>query len=231
MADLLGILGFISELIIAGAGFAITIFTLQKDPKSTPHRLLAFSTALIGFYGASIFIYDVTGIAELVKFFLRLGIFTLFLGVIFLFFTFQVIVHTKEWLKPKRNTWPFIIGVVIYAIVFYAWDGAVVILRTTPVVDTQVAISMIAILGISLLLLLLVTMNNLYRFGIKPSEGIKRRKMEIAFIGFSICLVALFVNVASNLVDVGGLLDIAFFLILACGMTVIAYGFIGPTRN
>ncbi len=231
MVELIGIIGFISELAISFAGFAITYFTLRKDSKSIPHRLLALSTLLIGVYGVSIFIYDVTGIEILVLILLRLGTIALFFGVVCLYLTFQVIVHTREWLDRRLNTWPLIIGVSIYTIVFYVWDGAVTIINPTPPVDSKIDLTMTIILGISILLLLLVTMFNLYRFGIKPSEGDKRRKMAIALVGFLLCLAALFVNIASTLAAEGALFDIAFFLILAGGMAVIAYGFIGPTRK
>ncbi len=231
MLELIGIIGFISELVIAFAGFAITYFTLKKDSKSIPHRLLALSTLLIGVYGVSIFIYDVTGIEILVLILLRLGTVALFFGVVFLYFTFQVIVHTKDWLGRRLNTLPLIIGVSIYALVFFVWDGAVTIINPTPPVDSKIDITMTIILGVSILLLLLATMFNLYRFGIKPSEGDKRQKMTIALVGFLFCLAALFLNIASTLAAEGSLFDIAFFLILAGGMAVIAYGFIGPSRR
>ncbi len=231
MVEILGFLGFVSELVIAFAGFAIAYFTLKKNSKSIPHRLLALSTLLIGVYGVSIFLYDVTGIEILILVLLRLGTIALFFGVVFLYFTFQVIVHTKVWLEPKLNTWPYIIGVSIYAIIFCTWDGAVTIVNSTPPVDSKIDIVLTIILGLSILLLLLMTMFNLYRFGIKPSEGEKRKKMTIALSGFLICMAALFLNIASALVAEGAIFDIAFFLVLAGGMVVIAYGFIGPSRG
>ena len=224
----------INEFVIAFTGYAICVVTLRKDSKNVAHKLLALSLFLIGVYGTSIAIYDLIGIESVLHFFARFGIIALFFGVLFLYFTFQVIVHTKVWLEEKIHTWPFLIGVAIYGIVFYAWEGAIEI-TPGPVVNSKIALSMMAILGVSVLLILLVTMFNLYRFGIKPSEGVKRRKMILTLCGFLISIVALVVNVASNLpmVDdaVGTILDSIYFLILAVGMIFIAYGFIGPSRN
>jgi hypothetical protein len=222
-----------SECVIAFTGFIIAIVTIRKDPKSITHRLLASSMFLIGVYGVSIVIYDIAAIEFLVHFLLRLSTIALLFGVIFLYFTFQVIVHTSSWLDRKLNTWPYLIGAIIYGIVFYAWwPGAVPKIELVPVVNSQVDISLVVILGVSILIFMLVTINTLYRFGVKPSEGEKRKKMTIALVGFLISLSALFVNIASNLVEEGGaMLDIAFFLILAGGMIVIAYGFIGPVRK
>jgi hypothetical protein len=222
----------ISECVISFTGFAIAVVTLRKDPKNITHRLLASSMFLIGVYGISIVIYDVAAVEFLVHLLLRLSTIALLFGVLFLYFTFQVIVHTSAWLDRKLNTWPYVIGGIIYGVVFFAWwPGAVTNIELTPVVNTQMDMSLVVILGVSILILMLVTINTLYRFGVKPSEGEKRKKMTITLVGFLICLASLFVNIASNIVASGAMLDIAFFLILAGGMIVIAYGFIGPVRR
>ena len=228
MPDLISI---ISECVIASTGFIISYFTLRKSSKEIGHRLLASATLLIGFYGLSIVIYDITAIAELVHFFLRFGIISLFFGVMLLYFAFQVIVHTKEWLSRKANTLPYIIGISIYAIVFYAWPDAITIVQLTPFVDSKVSIIILGILGVGILGFLISTMMVVYRFGIKYIEGEKRKKMEIVEIGYCICLIALFVNIASNIVEEGALFDVLFFLIMAIGMIVIAYGFLKPVSQ
>jgi len=232
----------VAELVIMIAGIIMAFFTLRKNAKYIGSRLLAAGMVLVGMYGLCIFIYDVSAYFAppavtlgLIYVFLRLGMVCILFGVMCLYFAFQVVVHTESWLEKKR-TLPLVLAVAVFAIVLYAWQDAVSNISLTPVVNNHIELSMIAILGIGVLLLMLVTLANLYKFGVKQAEGIKRKKMIFAIVGFIVATSSLFINIMSSLTDVttpAGIamyqtLVLAFFLDLAAGISIVAYGFITP---
>ena len=224
----------VAEVIIAAVGILIAVFVLHKNSKTVANRFLAIGMIFVSVYGTSIFIYDITSWAgmrdltlTLIFIFLRLATISILAGTICLYFAFQVVVKTEAWLEKKVHTWPILIGIAVYSLIFYLWPGAIETVSWEPPVTNKINYAMIGTVAVGIVILMLVTLRNLYQYGIKLSEGPKKKKMAIVFVGFLIVLVSVFINIASEVVpgvDLGATLVLVFFIILACGFSIIAYG-------
>jgi len=227
-----------AELVIAAAGILTAFFTLRKNSKYIGSRMLALGTTLIGFYGLCVFTYDISAAfvdptieLALIYVFLRLSMLCILFGTMSLYFAFQIVVQTEDWLKEKKHTWPYILGICIYGVIFYTWTDAIQNVTLTPVVNNHINLIMVAILGVSVVLLMVAIIRNLVKFGIKHAEGEKKIKMTYAVLGFTIALASVFINIASVIVSdlvTYQILVLSFFLVLAAGISIVAYGFITP---
>jgi uncharacterized membrane protein len=72
----------------------------------------------------------------------------------------------------------------------------------------------------------------LYRYGMKKAEGARKKKMSTFFTGLIISMIAIVINVLSNLLeDPLGVLDVIFFGTLAVAMIFMTLGFVGRQPN
>jgi len=79
---------------------------------------------------------------------------------------------------------------------------------------------------------ILESIYGLYIYGMRRTTGVRRKKMNTFFIGLVISMVAIVINVLSNLLeDPLGILDVTFFGTLAIAMIFMMAGFVGEAQE
>jgi len=233
--QVLQILGFIFEGIGLVAGVTIASIVMKKDSRYIGNQMMAAAMILLGIYMGSILTYDILfpffqTQEWIVQVFYRIGVIALFFGTMFLFFTIQVMCQSSAWLTLK-HTLPYAIGILAYSIAIWFIDFLEIV--SGDQVNTQAKIMIpLYILIVGVLYFIIFSMIGLYRYGIRRSEGSRKRKMTNFFIGLVISLLAIVINVLSNLLeDPLGILDSIFFGTLAIAMIVMTFGFIGSQTD
>jgi hypothetical protein len=227
--ELLQVLGYIFELIGFLAGIIIAVAVLKRDSEYAGNRMMALAAILIGMYPGGILIYDIIGTDLVIEIFLRVAIISMLFGGLSLFITMQIMVHSSAWLKFKERYVPYTIGLIVFAVWIIITDF-ITIIHTTGTVNTQTDPLPLMLMVLVIVFFLLLTMFDLYLHGIKKAQGVQKKKMTIFFSGLAICFLAIILTVASNLtsnVDLGAILDVFFFMVLAIGMVVMMLGFVG----
>lgn len=221
-------LEYIFEGIAALASFLSAIVVLRKNSKYIGNRLMFATFFLFGTYISSLLTYGIIKTELIIHILFRVGINCLLYGMLFLFFTMQVMVHSSAWITNKNHVFPFIIPAGVWSIwtIFAHLD----ILSTDPV-NTSMALAPLIFLILSSFGLLISSLISLYKHGIKETKGEDRKKMQIFMVGLGINLVALLISLAAQLESEGILMDIIFFVVLAAGQVIIAYGFTRNTKN
>ncbi|TFG20990.1 MAG: hypothetical protein EU530_01485 [Promethearchaeota archaeon] len=227
----LQLLGFIFEGIGLISGIIIATVVLKKDSKYVGNRLMAAAMILLGVYMGSILSYDILYPIFptqdwIVQGLYRICVIALFFGTMFLFFTIRVMCLSSAWLT-KRNTIPYAIIILVYSITIWFIDFLEILPGDQVNTQTKIMIPLyILIAGVAYFIIF--SMIGLYRFGIRKSEGLKRMKMVIFFSGLAVSMLAIVINVLSNiLADPLGVLDVLFFGTLAIAMVVMTFGFVG----
>ncbi|MHA1111066.1 MAG: hypothetical protein ACTSRE_08175 [Promethearchaeota archaeon] len=231
--QLLQILGFIFEGIGLIAGITIAIVVLKRDLRYVGNQLMATAMFLLGLYMGAILFYDIVypivKLDWIIQTFYRICVIALFFGTMFLYFSTKVMSQSSAWLT-KKNTIPYALTILAYSIMI--WFIPFLTIVSGDQVNTQTEIMWplyILIAGVAYFIVL--SMIGLYRFGISKSEGSHRKKMIIFFSGLAVSMLAIVINVLSNiLADPLGILDIIFFGVLAIAMITMTFGFIGK-RN
>ncbi len=231
--NIMQLLGMIFEGTGLILGFLAAYLVLKKDKNYIGNKLMAVSTILFGIYMGSILTYDILyPILPApfnnwsVEIFNRAGLIAILGGSMFLYFTIKVMCHSSAWLNDKKHTYPYLIATLAYGIYISMIDYIEVIEGET--VNTQIDLIPLLILIVGVLFFIVSALSGLYKYGIKKGQGEMKKKMSIFFVGLMIGLSAIFVNIASNVLDdVSGFLDIIFFGTLALAMVVMTFGFTG----
>ena len=226
----LQILGFIFEGIGLVAGIIIAVVVLKKDAKYVGNQLMAASMILLGVYMGAILFYDIVyplvKLDWIVQTFYRICVIALFFGTMALFFSTKVMSQSSAWLT-KKNTIPYAVIILAYSIMI--WFIPFLTIVSGDQVNTQTEIMWplyILIAGVSYFIIM--SMIGLYRFGISKSEGARKKKMITFFSGLAVSMLAIVINVLSNILDDPlGILDVIFFGVLAIAMITMTFGFIG----
>jgi hypothetical protein len=224
------LLGYIFEGIGLASGIIIASIVMKKDSKYIGNRLMAAAMILIGVYMGAILIYDILypifKIDLIIQIFYRICVIAMFYGTMFLFFSVNVMSRSSSWYS-KKNTIPYVVLIFIYAVsicfihFLEILPGDQVNTRTSPMYPLYILI-------VGVMYFIIFSMVNLYRFGIRKSEGVRKKKMVTFFSGLSISLLAVLINVLSNVLsDPLGILDVLFFGVLAAAMVVMTFGFVG----
>ncbi|UYP44594.1 hypothetical protein NEF87_000879 [Candidatus Lokiarchaeum ossiferum] len=218
-------LEFVFEGIAIVASYLSAIVVLRKNSKYIGNQLMFVTFFLFGTYILSLLTYGIIKTEIVIHILFRVGINCLLYGMLFLFFTMQVMVHSSGWINNKNHILPFIIPAGLWSI--WTIFAHLEILSIDPV-NTSMALPPLIFLILSSFGLLISSIISLYKYGIKETKGENRKKMLIFMVGLSINLIALLISLAAQLESEGILMDIIFFVVLACGLVIVAYGF---TRN
>jgi hypothetical protein len=228
--QILQILGFIFEGIGLVAGITIAALVMKKDARYIGNRLMATTMILLGIYMGAILVYDIFyPIFKqdwIIQVFYRICLIALFLGTMFLFFTIRVMCHSSAWLTVL-HTVPYAIIITGYSIWIWWIDFLEII--SGDQVNTQTAdLTPLLILIIGVTYFIVYSIYGIFTYGMKRAEGARKKKMTTFFIGLVISLLAVVINVLSNVLDDSlGIFDVIFFGTLAIAMIVMMIGFVG----
>ncbi|GAB4312247.1 MAG: hypothetical protein Kow0069_12940 [Promethearchaeota archaeon] len=226
--ELVTIATYALEIATTVAGFTCTTLILRRDSKYVGNRLMAIATTCVGLYTLAIMGYDVIRTEAAVFTLLPLAFALIFSTPMFIFLAMQVMVHSSQWFDEKKNWVPWLVFLAAFVTFLYTSDVATIV-SLDPVVNVQVDLLALLIVVVFVLFFLVHSLVDLYVQGIKQAEGVHRRKMVAFEVGILVEIGSVVVNIASQLVEdanVGGVLDLAFFALLAAGMSIIAAGFL-----
>jgi hypothetical protein len=225
--EYLQILGIIFELLTTVAGFVSTYLILKRNPKYIGNRMMATSTTFIGLYTLFILFYDLVAEVWAVQVFLRAAMISILFVGVFIFYTIQILVFSSKNLMKKKNWVPFLVASLVYSVYLILEQNFITILSIDPV---NVSINMLPLLILiaQLLFYVLFSIFFLVKNGIMQTTGQTKKKITIYTIGLSLTLIAIVLNIISQLVaaDVGEILDVVYFAIICLSVSVMSIGFL-----
>ncbi len=215
----------ISAVVVAVA-LALTIF--KRHPDQIGNRLMSLSIGLIGLYSFSFLMLDLIALEWAIQIFLRIGIASILFACIFMYFSFQILLHSSKWLEIKKNTLPLIIIGILYSLLLLSTN--LITINSLSPVDTQLDL---IILGILLIILLVLTLYNIYAVytgGIKKTDNLTlKKRLQYIFLGLLVFLLVLVFVVISNVAidkTIGSIFDILCFVGLIIGLLLMSIGFL-----
>jgi hypothetical protein len=214
---------YVIESISAMAGIVSALFVIKKNPKYLGNQLLSLGVLFLGLYAVCILIYDIVRTSLTIQIFLRVAMILIILGCCFLYFTMQVAVHSSKWMELKIRWMIPLLLIIIYAIWISVHDFIRIISLET--VNTQTELLPLIILVLGVITFLIMSIRNLWKYGVKKTTGVLQKQMKITFTGLIAGLIAVVWNIISNVVEDGAIFDVFFYLTLAITMILLAYGF------
>ena len=225
--ELLQLLGIIFELLTSIAGFVSTYLILKRNPKYIGNRMMAASTTLMGLYTLFILFYDLVAEVWAVQVFLRAAMISILFAGVFIFYTIQILIFSSKNLMKKRNWVPFLLASLGYSVYLIFEQNFITILSIDPV-NVSIYMLPLLILIAQLLFYVLFSLFFLVKNGIMQSTGQTKKKISIYTLGLSFTLVAIVLNIISQLVaaDLGEILDVVYFAIICLSVSVMSIGFL-----
>ncbi len=218
-------------ILIAG-GFSISFAVIRKDSKYIGNRLFALCNACLGFYGICILTYQLLPLPEIINILERWGYILAIFCTFFLFLSMQVIAHSREWIKEKIHTVPFLIIIASYIVAVFTWPGIITIPGYNPV-NTVLDPIFSLIIGVLIFYFMFSSVYVIYKYGLHNADPARRKRMLFAIGGLSIIVGAVVLNTISDLVGnlvIGSIFDAIYFLTLCIGTVFVGIGFIGRTK-
>jgi len=220
-------LTYIFEIIAIFAAFYSTYRILRRKSKFLCSNLMAVGTTLIGLYVLFVFLYDIIEELWSIEIFLRFGMISILTATLFFFYSMNCLVSSSSWFQNKKKWVPYIIVIIGYTI-YLIFTPLVDVVSTDPL-NIGIELPPLVIMVIMMFHFLVSSLSILFRFGIKKSEGLSKKKMKIFAIGLILSVLSILINVASQIFSdstAGEILDVIFFFSLACSVVVIAFGFL-----
>ncbi len=200
----------------------------QKKHSEIPlgDSFLAFGALTLGIYALSTIIYSFMGQEFLIILLLKLGMVSVMLSVLLLFFTMQILIHSTKEMRKRKFVFivPFTIYLAISLLLIFTNYIVVIDAKTAdthfqPVQFALFAIFMISMLGYSAF--------SIYYFGISKSEGVTKKRMWFFFVGLLLFIGALINDAIGNIIEMEVLFDTLLFILLSLGILFVARAFYG----
>jgi hypothetical protein len=223
------ILAYIFELITTIAGLTGAYFILKRDRKYAGNRWMAAGVGFIAIYTLFIFLYDVFSYYWTIQIFLRIGMICVLFGGMALYFTIKVLMFSSKIFLLKRNWLPYFTIFAVYVIYLVFFTPTFIVIRSYEPVDVQINLIPLLLLIVQLLFYLGFSMYYLIFSGIKQSSGQTKKKLTIFTAGLSSTLIAIFINIASQIVSgliLGQISDVIYFAVLAVSISTMTFGFL-----
>jgi hypothetical protein len=220
-------IGYIAEAIGTIAALLSGYLVYRKNKSYIGNRLLSISILLVGVYIGSILTYDLIRQEIVIQFFYRIAISSILLGVILLYFSMQIMVHSSTWLENKKTIYSLLIFWLIYTIIIIFGD--VIEIIDINVANTQMNLPLLIILVFGLILLILTSIFDLYFHGIKHAEKSHKSNRWLFLLGLVISLLSMFFSILSAVVEdetLGFYFDIITFSVLALSQVVMSMSFL-----
>ncbi|MHA1520775.1 MAG: hypothetical protein ACTSRK_11385 [Promethearchaeota archaeon] len=213
----LQLLGYIFEITAIVAGILTALIIFSKKSKYLANTFMAFGNLFIGLYVAFILVYDIIGKTWAIQTFLPIAMTCILIGTLMLFFSMLCIIKSDKWFDDWYHWVPYVLIVIAYAIYILTNKNFITILDT-EVVNTQIDLIPLGILVVLLLFFLGASEYVVIFFGIKKTEGDSRKKMNLFSTGIIFGIIAILINVVSQIMaegTLGEILDVIFFGTLA----------------
>lgn len=199
----------------------LSAFTLLKQLKHSQVTLgikfLSSASVFLGLYGLSTIIYSLIGTEWTIIVFLKLGMISILMSVLFLFFTMQVLIHSSVWLKTHKKSFSIILGIaVVISLILIFTDYIDVINPLTA--ETHFEPLPFYIFASFVALILIYSIIALYLFGISKNTGESRQRMLSFLIGLLFLFGGLITDILGNFFENEVIFDTLLFAFLAIGI-------------
>ncbi len=211
-----------------------TSFLLIKQSKRSQvplgTKFLAIGNGSLGIYALSTIIYSLIGVEWVVIVFLKLGMIAILIGILFLFYTMQVLIHSSNWVKThKIGFWgSFIIALVIVMVLIFT---NYIIVNDATTADTHFEPVPYYMFALFVAITLIYSTISIYQFGIKKNNGEPKKNMQYFFIGLLFLIGGLLIDVLGNFIENEVLFDTLLFAFLSVGIIFITRAFIGKKTS
>ncbi len=230
-------LGYIFEGISVLSGIIAGISALKKDPKYRINQLMASALFFMAFYVGFIMLYDIvffeTGNPNIIYISFPLALVCIVAASMLLYLSMKCITDSTDWLKTWWHWGIHLIILILFTIFITIYDF--IEINTSEVVDTKMNPYVLGIVILIVLFYLIQSIFITYTHGIRRTGGITQKKLVIFEMGLLTNLVAVFVNIFSQLTEnviAGQILDVIFFGFLAVGNILFSIGFlISPSET
>jgi hypothetical protein len=232
-------IGYIIEAITILAGVISIYYVLRRNRKYLGNVMMASSIGCVTLYIFSITVYDIflpiTENEIWVDIFLPIAMFAIVSAGMFMFFTMMTMTKGAWWVKNLKKSGIYIAVVAAWGIFILSQGWKYIWVDDYEIVDTGQNLFLKIILGVVLLFFIVGSIILTYKSGIKKTDGITKKKLIRFEIGLCIMLFALIFNIVKGFVgggpNVGGILDMIYFGILAGGTVVFAISILTKEKH
>ena len=232
----LQIIGYIFEFVAIIAGVIAGYSALKKDPKYKVNQLMAAAMFSLALYVTFIMLYDIvfyiTGNPSIVYISYPQALVFIIAGAMFLYLSMEAILKSTEWLKIWWHWGIHLVLLIGFAIVINIVDFIDIL--ESESVDTQINIYILGVVILIVLYYLITSFYITYFHGIRKTTNTTQKKLKIFEIGLLIDILAVFVNIYSQITTnetMSPILDMIFFAMIAIGNIIYSIGFLLPSED
>ena len=170
MSQTIQVIGLLFELIAFLVGLTMGYLVYKKNPDYIGNKLMALASVLIASYPGATLFYDSFPTYTTIQVGMRLGMICIMLGSVFLYFSIQIIVHSSSW-WDKKSTWIFPLIIAGFISIYLIFTDYIEIVDIGTTVNNRIDIVPLGVVILFVLACIVYSMYDLYKTGIKKSEG------------------------------------------------------------
>ncbi|MHA1611472.1 MAG: hypothetical protein ACTSVZ_11180 [Promethearchaeota archaeon] len=222
------------------AGFVVGVISalaiLKKDRSRLANRFLATGVFLIGFYTLCIFIYDMIGTLVAITVFLKLGMISLLIGDLFIYYTMLIMMRSTMTFKKMKISYINLAICVGTSIYFIFTNFITETDSSIGNVNIQIDPFPLALIILIFFYLKISCVIITFRFGLnkmeKSSPGYS--KLVSFVIGLFLFMITLVINIVSQITSnnvIGAIFDALTFGVLLIGSLFLSFSVLDLKRK
>jgi hypothetical protein len=224
MVDIMFIISLLSELISGIIGIALMFVIIIKNRRYLGNIFMGLALGGLGFYTFFVFMYDVIAKPWAIQVFLPIGISCVVLAGLFLYYTFNILSESTKWFDALKNWVPSLVVVILFII--YIFSVPFIFIESLEPPNTRIEIVPLVLMLLILLYFLFNVLAKIQRVALKSLTGTALQRMIHFRTAIVILIIALFVNIPTQLFENMGLLDQIFYIMIAIGEITFGYAFL-----
>jgi len=211
-----------------------TFFTLFKQKKNSQvplgNTFLALGAFFLGIYALFTIIYSLIGQEWAIITFLKLGMVSLMIGVLFLFYTMQILTYSSKSIKIKKiSYWGSLVAFLVIALILLFTNYITVVDSATGATHFQSL--QFYLFAIFVAFMLVYSTIPLYRFGIKKNTGETKKRAQFFLIALLFFIGSLFIDAIGNIIEIEALFDTLLFAFISIGILFATRAFYGKKSD
>lgn len=207
-----------------------TFFILFKQKKHSQvplgNTFLALGAFCIGIYALFTIIYSLINQEWAIITFLKLGMISLMAGVLFLFYTMQILIYSSKSINIKKTSyWAPLVAFLTISLILLFTDYITVVDIATGA--THFETLQFSLFAIFVAFVLIYSTVPLYRFGIKKNTGDTKKRAQFFLIALLFFIGSLLIDAIGNIVEIEALFDTLLFAFISIGILWATRAFYG----
>jgi hypothetical protein len=222
MTELITYIFEFAAMIISFLSAFILIKQIKQSQVSLGIKFLSSASIFLGLYALSTIIYSIMGTEWTVIVFLKFGMISILMSVLFLFYTMQVLIHSSTWLKTHIKSFFIILGIaVVISLILIFTDYINVVNPLTA--ETHFEPLPFYTFALFVAFILIYSIINIYIFGISKNTGESKQRMQSFLIGLLFLFGGLITDLIGNFFENEVLFDTLLFAFLAIGILFVTW--------